>query len=396
MYGYRYNNQIVTMESGYRYRDVEIVEEEAEIVRRIFDEAILGLPYAQIARSLNNDHIAPPKSNYTRKHNDLPENGRLKSHINEGWTPRQISQILKKERYVGDVRIQKTYTVDYLTHKARKNNGEIEQYIVHNHHQAIVSREVYEEAQKIIAINSNRYGDRWRNRKMRAFSGRLICGECGRYYNVRNTDKNPIWYCPSSNLNNGRTVCHSQKVYEEWIVKMFRKAFTQQYNLSVAKLLARMESVQNMDYMERDRIIQKRLIAAIRLTNKNTRKRLSKLENEKKYMDSNATEEEISDICSKIERENKKLEEGKAEEQRQIESLNSLEKYWKQLEADYDQREKAIEWLKSLPQGEEGRNKLLDGLTDEYAKAFALSITIHSPDKYTIHWFDNSRTVVEM
>ena len=36
IYGYRYNGKMVTTESGYQYRDIEIVEEEAKIVRRIF------------------------------------------------------------------------------------------------------------------------------------------------------------------------------------------------------------------------------------------------------------------------------------------------------------------------------------------------------------------------
>ena len=49
MYGYRYNGKMVTSESGYEYKDIEIVEEEARVVRRIFHEVVEGKAYTEIA-----------------------------------------------------------------------------------------------------------------------------------------------------------------------------------------------------------------------------------------------------------------------------------------------------------------------------------------------------------
>ena len=62
----------------------------------------------------------------------------------------------------------------------------------------------------------------------------------------------------------------------------------------------------------------------------------------------------------------------------------------------YERREKAIEWMKNLPAGKEGTIAFLNGVTEEHCKAFVLSITIHSPLKYTVHWFDDTKTEVQM
>lgn len=46
--------------------------------------------------------------------------------------------------------------------------------------------------------------------------------------------------------------------------------------------------------------------------------------------------------------------------------------------------------------GREGTVAFLNGLTGEHCKAFILSITVYSPLKYSVHWFDDTRTKVEM
>ena len=66
------------------------------------------------------------------------------------------------------------------------------------------------------------------------------------------------------------------------------------------------------------------------------------------------------------------------------------------LEADYVWREKTILWMSGLPYGQEGLVEFLNGMTAEYVKAFAISIMVYSPLKYTVHWFDDTRTDVTM
>lgn len=95
------------------------------------------------------------------------------------WSDTQVLKILKNEKYVGDLIQKKTITTDYLTHERKYNHGEEDLIIHRDHHQPIVSRQLWEMVQDEIlkrrrnaAFNcghSNRY----------LFSGKIICGECG-------------------------------------------------------------------------------------------------------------------------------------------------------------------------------------------------------------------------
>lgn len=62
------------------------------------------------------------------------------------WSASTLAEIVANERHCGDIRAWKTFTPNFLTHKAKKNNGERTQFRRKNHHEAIVSRTVYEAA----------------------------------------------------------------------------------------------------------------------------------------------------------------------------------------------------------------------------------------------------------
>lgn len=438
IYGYRYNGKVITLESGYKYKDIEIVEEEAAVVRRIFHEVLEGKAYTEIARSLNFDRIPPPRTKAVEARKKNSKKGQLNSVLEDGWTGRQIGQIIRAERYTGAVRIQKSYTTDYLNHERRINNGEVPQYLVRDHHPAIIDEELFAKVQEIRIMNSSYYGRGLGKLNVpKAFSGRLICGECGRFYNVRNSSgSNTIWFCPSSNQNNGKRICHAEKVYEEQIIRVFRKGVLERFRLTVkpihddvkiadimsgrfkeqyenftpeadsfvSQMLSRLESIQKLDFMERDRAFYKKQISAAHLSIESTNKKIRLLKSQVDVMQTRlellgdemidaATIEEKRQLIEKLEQAVAADEES---EQKLTERLDYLEEYWEELEQDYDRREKALEWMKQLPAGREGMIEFLNGMTQEHCKAFILSMTIHSPLKYTIHWFDDTKTEVEM
>lgn len=107
-----------------------IIEEEAEIVRYIYKNFIKGLHPNIIADRANSKGWTTVMGNQ--------------------WTGNSIKNILRNEKYCGDVLMQKTFTVDYLTHKTKKNEGERDQFYIADHHDPIVSREVWNQAQKIL------------------------------------------------------------------------------------------------------------------------------------------------------------------------------------------------------------------------------------------------------
>ena len=68
---------------------------------------------------------------------------------NTEWDSSWISRIIDNERHCGDVLAHKTYTPDFKTHKSVKNDGKLPKYRKRDHHDAIISRDVYNAAQLI-------------------------------------------------------------------------------------------------------------------------------------------------------------------------------------------------------------------------------------------------------
>ena len=91
--------------------NLEIVEEEAAVVRRIYNEFLSGKTPYDIATRLTQDGIPTPM----RK---------------ETWRVSAIESILQNEKYKGDAILQKTFVTDFLTKKVKKNEGEFPQYYI--------------------------------------------------------------------------------------------------------------------------------------------------------------------------------------------------------------------------------------------------------------------------
>lgn len=106
-----------------------IVEEEAAIVRKIFELYLLGFGVRKIKK-------------YLEEHQIKTVTGK------EIWSTSTIDRILCNEKYVGDVLMQKTYTEDFLTGVRKKNNGERSMFFINNDHEPIISREDFEAVQR--------------------------------------------------------------------------------------------------------------------------------------------------------------------------------------------------------------------------------------------------------
>lgn len=143
---------------------------EAEIVKRIFKEYIAGKSIRDIKRGLEGDGI--------------------KTVTGLGkWPEGTIRGVLTNEKYYGDAVLQKTYTVDYLSHKKKRNRGEVPLYHVKGNHVPIVSKEEFDLVQKLMAERAAKYGNLPENREKYArryvFSGKIIYGNCGATFRRR-------------------------------------------------------------------------------------------------------------------------------------------------------------------------------------------------------------------
>jgi DNA invertase Pin-like site-specific DNA recombinase len=147
---------------GYRWdgRTLRVLPEQAEIVKRIFAEVLAGKGTDAIAKELEAEGVPTKRG------------GR--------WTTTSVRGILANEKYTGDVIFQKTYTDESFNRHT--NNGELDMYYVPDHHEAIVSKEDFEAAGLLISQRASEKGIKRGNVKYQqryAFSGKIICEECG-------------------------------------------------------------------------------------------------------------------------------------------------------------------------------------------------------------------------
>ena len=117
---------------GYKRGDegrLAIDEPDAKIVRRIFEMRADGSSLGTISDWLYENKIPSPAGK-------------------DRWSRETISKLLKNEKYTGDVMLQKTFVKDLFSGKQIKNNGELERYLIQEHHPAIVNRELFDRANK--------------------------------------------------------------------------------------------------------------------------------------------------------------------------------------------------------------------------------------------------------
>jgi hypothetical protein len=136
---------------------------------------------------------------------------------------------LTNEKYKGDALLQKTFCVDFLTKKMKRNEGELPQYYVEQSHPAIVSSEVFDEVQQEL---KRRREARYVGRSG-CFSSKIICGECGSYYGRKVWHSNDkyrtvIWRCQHK-YDNGEP-CKTPHVTEDQI----KAAFVEEINRLIA------------------------------------------------------------------------------------------------------------------------------------------------------------------
>lgn len=132
-----------------------INEDEANTVRLIFFSYLYGYSTQKIADALT-------------------ELERLTKKGNQFWSAGSVLQILTNERYCGDVLARKTFTPNYLNHKAKKNNHDRNQYRQKEHHEAIISREDFFAVQKM--IRNAKYGNKGYFPEMQVIDAGLLKG----------------------------------------------------------------------------------------------------------------------------------------------------------------------------------------------------------------------------
>lgn len=182
-----------------------IIPEEADIVRFIFKSVVSGMGVHKIGKELDSRGVQ------TRR------GGK--------WSTTTIMGILNNEKYVGDIRYNKTYTDDNF--RRHKNTGVMDSPEVKDHHEAIISRELYTTAHDVLEQRLKERGIRRSDEKYQyryAFTSRIICGECGSTFKRQVISSGISWCCKKHLAD--KDSCSMKFIHEE----TFQSAFTTMLN----------------------------------------------------------------------------------------------------------------------------------------------------------------------
>ena len=189
----------------------EIVPEEAETIRFIYESFLAGDSFGGIKAKLEEKGILSPSGTPT-------------------WRYSTIQSILTNEKYAGDAIINKTYIEDCISKKVKVNNGERQKFYVENNHPAIIDRMTFARVQEELArrngkLKVKQVGTKTEQGKYSskfALTELLVCGECKTPYRrctwTVKGKKKIVWRC-ISRLDYGKKYCHESPTVEESVLQ---------------------------------------------------------------------------------------------------------------------------------------------------------------------------------
>lgn len=217
----RYSNT-KRMESGdfidgnvpYGYRMVDRVlipkEDEAQVVRDIFDQYLKGASTHEIARNLNDAGI-PGKFGST-------------------WKVSTIRYILRNEKYIGDMLCQKTYHTNTLPFKQKRNRGDADQYYVEGSHEGIIDKNIFQKAQEIINNRKEKYLTDADSIQY-PLTSKMHCTECGAFFIRKKTNGCVSWVCSNHGISKDNCPTHyirEIRIYDAFVCMINKLRFSQE------------------------------------------------------------------------------------------------------------------------------------------------------------------------
>ncbi|MCL2475701.1 recombinase family protein [Candidatus Bathycorpusculum sp.] len=195
-----------------KHGKLTINEDEAKIIRLIFDLYLSGMGAHNISKELDNRGIPTP-------------NGGTR------WNAVRVLRILKNEKYIGVLKQKKKITVDYLSHKRKTNEGEENFIIVENSHAPIIEKEIFDRVQNEIVRRKNVTVEKSRYSNRHVWSGKVKCAYCNSSFKrkINNSTSNSpqiIWQCSEAEkygkekINaQGKKVGCNCKIVPEWVLR---------------------------------------------------------------------------------------------------------------------------------------------------------------------------------
>ena len=226
--GYRQKQKegIVTIPPFGYFKDkntkkVVVVEEAAETIRLIFSAYVGGSGMKAIARTLNEQRRKTPalmQMELLNKRLPNTQDGILKKYL---WDATMVARILRDESYIGTL----------ICHKSERNKinktfrftDPEEQFRHENYLPMIVTCEIWEQAQALLAERKEKNVRAGTNRGILRYGGLLRCKDCGRTFigkRIKLKSGERVAYVCDTYHRYGKEHCSSHMVGEETLDRL--------------------------------------------------------------------------------------------------------------------------------------------------------------------------------
>lgn len=319
-----------------------INNEQASVVKRIFNMCLEGLSFFKIARQLTNEGVKTPAQYYSFE---------WRSHYNlkcGEWHPKTIRDILTNRMYIGDMVQNRRSKVNYKVKKVIKND--INDYIVvENTHEAIIDKQTFYEVQKRIPKNKGKIS----KKEIHLLDGLLYCGDCGHRISIQARRKKD---------NRCYTVCN---YYRTYMREGRCSTHSNNYDILEKEIVKSLNEI-CLDYIDKDKIKNSVLNSLNEDSKINEKNELEILSNDIKQIKDNLDIIYIDKLNKKITGEQFKRVKG-----RLISELNIKECRYRKLNSNikdiFDKKSKnnrIIEYIDKFLSMKEANRELIINLID--------------------------------
>ena len=270
----------------------EIVPEEAAVVQLIYRLFLYDKSPSAIASYLTDEGIPTPSGKAV-------------------WRASVVESILTNEKYKGDALLQKKFTVDFLSKKQKRNEGEVPQYYVANSHPAIIQPEMFDLVQ--FELLRRKADGRWTS-CVHPFSGKIFCGECGGVYGSKVWHSNSkyrtvVWQCNEKHRGKHCATPHfTEREMQAAFLAAFNQALEERDEIMAAYQDA-MKTLTDTADLDAERA---RLQNELEVTAELIRKAID--DNAHTALDQQAYQQRYNDLCQRYEKAQARL--GELETQR--------------------------------------------------------------------------------
>lgn len=192
-YGYDYSKEL---------KNFIINEEESKIIKEIFDLYLFGYGFTKIARMLVERGVETKKGG--------------------NWRGNTIKNIINNEVYCGTLVQGKTSTIDVTMKQSKKNDSD-DWKKHYNHHEPIITYEIFEKAQEEAKKRGDFAKDNTKHHSNKnLFSNILICGNCKATMTIKRKKSKfnykPYYLCNEYSLHSRKSGHRSNQTYEDFLV----------------------------------------------------------------------------------------------------------------------------------------------------------------------------------